>query len=319
MRVLFADDQLPDADIPDERVFEVMSQRFPDDPDFVRAFQVMRKAYQAVSEDNDVVMANRYSEAIELARTQAFDVAIIDLGWFADPSLREIDRPTAGWKIADALDDADERHPQLPETAKIIYSARFDTEPQLAERAASRGRLPFLKPYQDRFTMPLGSQTAHVDSADAVDAACQTLRATLSFIDHTRRDRMSPANRVNRDLDVLRSAATEGLAHAVDRDNKWDRLTRILLLVAVLIVLAGVVGLFFLGVPQGAVTAAVGIVVGLIPRLMYAELHRARGEIQTATDNLMTLIIRAERLGEESVRGGSPAGTEAQGVPGLAK
>jgi uncharacterized membrane protein len=60
------------------------------------------------------------------------------------------------------------------------------------------------------------------------------------------------------------------------------------------------VSLFFLGVPQGAVTAAVGIVVGLIPRLMYGELHKTRDEIQAAMKNLSDLVSQAQGLVSET-------------------
>lgn len=160
MRVLFADDQIPEDDIPDDKVVQTLRQKYPrpEDEGFVRAFEVMRRARRAVSEDNEVTVARTLEEALSVARTQDFDVAIIDLGWFADPAVGEADRATAGWKIANTLDEADRQHPDRPPTAQIIYSARFDTQPQLGEMAARKGKLPFLKPYKERFTIPLESQ-----------------------------------------------------------------------------------------------------------------------------------------------------------------
>jgi hypothetical protein len=285
MRVLFADDQIPDEEIPDEDIFQAMRAVYPQAQEgFIRAFQVMRRAHRAVSEDNHVVVAHRFQDAMSLVQTQEFDVAIVDLGWYADKSIRESERAAAY-----------ERRPDQPPTAQIIYSARFDSQPQLGERAASRGKLPFLKPYHERFTIPLESREAVIESADKVEAACQSLRATLSFIEHVRGSEATPALALQRDLNVLRKAASDGLSRAVEREKRWDQLTRVLLTISIVIVLAGVVSLFFFGVPEGAVTAAVGVVVGLIPRLMFGELHKAREEIQGATDNVNALLIAAQR------------------------
>jgi hypothetical protein len=296
MRVLFADDQIPDDDIPDEKIIDTVRLKYPKAQDgFIRAFEVMRRARRAVSDDNEVTVARRFEDALSLVRSQEFDVAIIDLGWYADHSVPEADRATAGWKIANALEQADQQHPQRPATAQIIYSARFDTHPELGERAASKGRLPFLKPYHERFTVPLESEVETEASGDKVQAACQSLRATLSFIERQRTS-TSPQDNLERNFNVLLKTASDGVARAVEREKQWDFLTRVLLTMGILIVLAGVVSMFFIGVPQGAVTAAVGVIVGLIPRLMYGELHKARDEIQTATTNLSNLVKQAQAL-----------------------
>jgi CheY-like chemotaxis protein len=260
----------------------------------------MRRARRAVSEGHDVTVARTHQEALRLAQTERFDVAIIDLGWYGDPAVGQADRPVAGWKIANAVEESDQKHPQLRPTAQIIYSARFDTQPQLAERAASTGRLPILKPYKERDTIPLESQSELEKSGDKVDAACQTLRATLSFIEHQRDAGTSLLDGYRQGLGILLNAATEGVSRAGKRAERWDSLTRFLLTLGILIILAGVVSIFFLGVPAGTVTAAVGIVVGLIPRLMYGELHQAQADIQTATKEMVTLVQQAQALSSES-------------------
>ncbi len=301
MRVLFADDQIPDDDIADEKIFDAIRQKYPRAQDgFIRAFEVMRRAQRAVSEDNEVTVARRFQDALSLVQSGEFDVAIIDLGWYADHSVPEPDRPTAGWKIAKSLEEADQQHPERAATAQIIYSARFDTHPELGERAANKGRLPFLKPYHERFTIPLESKVETASSGDKVEAACQSLRATLSFIDRQRAMATSPRDNLERNFNVLLKTASDGIERAVKRERQWDLLTRVLLSIAILIVLAGVVSTFFIGVPEGAVTAAVGIVVGLIPRLMYGELQKTRNEIQTATSNLSGLVKQAQALQDGS-------------------
>lgn len=297
MRVLFADDQIPEDDIPDDRIGEAIRCRYPAAADgFIEAFKVMRRARRAVSEDNDVTVARSFKEAMSLVRNQDFDVAIIDLGWYADLALPEQDREFAGWKIADALDEADRLRPQRPPTAQIIYSARFGSRPELGEIAAGKARLPFPKPYEERFTIPLGSPAALSGQGTGEKAYHQTLRATLTFIGRWQASGTSLQDNVNRNVNLLLNTAARGVARAEARERQWNLLALILASAGALIVLAGVVSLFYLGVPQGAVTAAVGIVTGLVPRLMYGELHRASREIQTATKDLRTLVRQAQGL-----------------------
>ena len=302
MRVLFADDQIPDDEIPDKDLYETIKKKYQttdEDVRFIEAFKVMRRAKRAVSEDNKVTVARRFKDALSLVRNQDFDVAIIDLGWYADDSISEtIERSQAGWVIADALDEADQQHPERSPTAQIIYSARFNSSPGLGEIAANKGRLPFLKPYEEQATISLKSRERTKEREDREAAACQSLRATLSFIGHLRASAAS--SQVNRSLDLLLNEAEQGVKRAAKRESRWDFLTLILVSASIAIVLTGVIGLFFFGVPQGAVTAAVGIVVGLIPKLMYGELRETRKQIQTATENLTALVEQARTLTGDS-------------------
>ena len=299
MRVLFADDQMPEDDIADADIFDTIRLLHPEwNEGFVRAFEVMRRALRAVSEDNEITVARRLEDALSLVRSKEFDVAIIDLGWYGDDDVSEAEKSTAGWKISTVLDEVDQQNPQRAATAQIIFSARFDTHPELGERAASKGRLPFLKPYHERYTIPLESKIETDKSGDKIEAACQTLRATLSFIEHQRALATTPGRNLERNFNALLKTASDGIARAVKREKQWDFLTRLLLTLGILIVLAGVVSMFYVGVPEGAVTAAVGIIVGLIPRLMFGELHKTRAEIQTATKNLINLVKQAQALQE---------------------
>jgi len=301
VRILFADDQIPDDGVPDDQIVEAVRREYPAAHDgFIRAFAVMRQARRAASEDNDVTVARRLADALSLVESGTFDVAIIDLGWYWDPSVPEVDRPTAGWKIATALDEADRRCPERPPTAQIIYSARFDSEPQLAERAASKGKLPVLKPYAERFTIPLESPRRSAKGNNSVSAACQSLRATLSFIEHVRGTGGLSGTTDARAQAILLSTSQAGLQLAIKRENQWDRLTRYSLALGIAIVLAGVISSFFFGISQGAVTAASGVVVSLIPKLLYNELHKTREAIDGATSNLRRLVIQAQGTNHEA-------------------
>jgi hypothetical protein len=309
MRVLFADDQIPDDDIPDDQIIDEIRARFIEkhpgvqaQDGYFRAFELMRRVRRAIGEDNEVTVANQHAEAVSLAKSREFDVAIIDLGWYADDDLKEADRSLAGWTIAKALDDAAVAHPERTATAQIVYSARFDKQPELGQIAANKGRLPIGKPYEERYTIPL-EQGLDSTNVDRVRAACQSLRATLSFVEHLR------ATSGAQDLELFRKATSEGLDRAVEREKTWDVLTRVLLALSVIIVLVGILSLFFLGVPQGAVTAASGVIIGLVPRLMYGQLKETRGQIQLATNRLDALVTQAQDLrAESSARADRPPG-----------
>jgi hypothetical protein len=282
LRILFADDQIPDDEIPDDEVFADVLKRYPGEHGFARAFLVMRQAVNTVREGNDVTIARRFDDALSLIREQDFDLAIIDLGWFTDDTVPEAHREAAGWRLADAIDQADAHRPGRLPTAQIIYSARLEKNPEISERAANKGKLPFLKPYEQTFTIPLGSPELKVKESDRVDAACRWLRATVSFVEHTR----TSEERLDRDLNAMRQAVVQGWQDAVERERRWDRLTRTLLTMGVLLVFIGVLAALFFGIPQGTVTAVSGVIVSLIPRLLYSELDKTRKEIRSAKDDI---------------------------------
>lgn len=228
----------------------------------------------------------------------SFDAAIIDLGWYGDDSVP--DPATAGWKIGDALAAADREHPDRAPTAQIVYSARFAASPQLGEIAAKKLRLPIAKPYRERYTIPLGSATKTAEGDNAEEAACQSLRATLSFIEHVKASGANPQQNLMRNLDTLLNAATSGMALARTREAQWSRLTQIVVTLSALIVLTGVVSIFFFGVPEGAVTAAVGIVAGLVNQVMNSQLRKAQNEIHLAAKELSEFIRQAQSVTSHS-------------------
>jgi hypothetical protein len=141
MRILFADDQVPDENIPDDKIVEIIGQRYPTaQQGFINAFKLMRRMVRAASEGNEVVVAQRLDDALRLVQNEEFDVALIDLGWYGDHSAGMPGQ--AGWRIVDALIEADKNHPERPPTAKIVYSARFSSQPDLAQTAVKKGSLP---------------------------------------------------------------------------------------------------------------------------------------------------------------------------------
>src|SRR5690349_15121232 len=123
LKILFADDQIPDETIPDAEIKESLKAQHPHwSPGFINAFVAMRQSVKTLrGAGYEVIVARTYKEALKLAKRSHFDIAIVDLGWFADESLPPNQKEYGGWDICDAIDEADESSPAEP-TLQIIYS-----------------------------------------------------------------------------------------------------------------------------------------------------------------------------------------------------
>jgi CheY-like chemotaxis protein len=286
LRVLIADDQIPDDDVPDGDVLTWAQQQYPD---FGRGFQeacvVMRRAVNTLRDGCSVTVARRFADALELIRRETFDLAIIDLGWAGDRSVPN--ERTAGWKLVDVIKAEDRKHPERPPTDQIIYSSRFEVQPDLGQEAANKGILPFYKPYGERHSLPLGNEPeGKISRKDRIRIASESLRAVVKFIEHLR----------TREIQRLLQAANERLGRAEKDHHQWHVLTLVMVAAGVLIVLAGVIALLFFSVPQGAVTAASGVVVSLIPKLIYGRLDKAYSGIKDAHQDLQAALAKARLL-----------------------
>ena len=288
LRVLIADDQIPDDDIPDGDVLTHARERYPQASDgFIQAFGVMREAVNILRDGCNVTVAWRFGRALDLIQSERFDVAIIDLGWAGDAEVPRRDERTAGWKLIDALRDADARHPDRQPTAQIIYSSRFEIHPNLGQEAAEKGILPFYKPYGERHSLPLGDDPEKsLSRQERVRVASESLRAVVKFIEHLR----------TRDVERLLQSAHEGIIRANKDQHDWHRLALFTVAAGVLIVLVGVVVSLFGHVSEGTVSVLSGVVVSLIPKLVYGRLDRANAEIKHARYELERALTKSGLL-----------------------
>jgi hypothetical protein len=90
-----------------------------------------------------VTVARRFKEAEDLIHNapEPFDVAIIDLGWYAELDLE--DRDNAGTRLVKAIRATKGgRHTRI-----IMYSSRYDKNEGLAESACRLDTLPLVKTY----------------------------------------------------------------------------------------------------------------------------------------------------------------------------
>jgi len=145
-KVLIADDEIPYGDERDKHTREIFRQTKPKatDEDYLQGYEGMRGAHQALRNAFfKVTPARRFKEAENLIRDapEPFDVAIIDLGWYAELDLE--DRDNAGTRLVDAIRATKGGR----RTRIIMYSSRYDEDEVLAESACRLGALPLVKTY----------------------------------------------------------------------------------------------------------------------------------------------------------------------------
>lgn len=284
LRILFADDQIPDDAIADDEVLDHAAARYPRaQRGFVLAFAIMRRMVTSLREHGyDVTVARRLDDALELVDRERFDVAIVDLGWYGDDAVDRSRAPVAGWDVADAIAAANRRRGDDRPTAQIMYSARFAKRPDISLQAATKGLLPYFKPYQELDTIPLESDEALAGSEDRIQAGCHSLQAAVAFAEHL----LTSRSERDRDAEMIRRTLQTRLDRAIEREQSWDRLARLLLPVAILLVAAGIGVGFWLGVGEGALTAGLGALTGLFQAFVSRQLRSVTGDIQSAAQDL---------------------------------
>ncbi len=167
LRIFIADDQLPPPGISNARFKEQILEKYGDKPEnrafadqclfMARIVEILRDSGYQVS------TANNFSEARKLAEDSNFDLAIIDLGWYMDPTLPGKERPSAGWSLCDKIDEIDSIKGKT--TPQILFSSRFPDEPHLSKEAARRQKLPLFK--------------------EATDTSRNSLLAAIGFVEAT--------------------------------------------------------------------------------------------------------------------------------------
>jgi hypothetical protein len=278
LRVLIADDQIPDEAVRDSDVLVwARGQYGTAHEGFIQAFGVMRQAVDILRDGCNLTVAREFRRALQSIRDEQFDVAIIDLGWAGDAQVPRQDERTAAWKLIDALQAEDAKHPERQPTAKIIYSSRFEVDPTLGHQAAEKGILPFCKPYGERHSLPLGDEPEKaVSRQERVRVASESLRAVVKFVEHLR----------GRDVQLLVNAASREMSRALKDQRDWHRMAMMTVAAGVVIILGGVITSLAGHVQAGVVSTLSGVVVALIPPLVFRRLDRANLEIKEAIANL---------------------------------
>lgn len=155
LKVLFADDLIPDHDILnnsnqngfcENTVKSKLKKRHPEwSTKFFNESILMYHAVKTLYCANLAVsIANKYDGVKELIQKSHFDVAIIDLGWHSDQSIPYAQRSYAGWMLCEEIEDLNKNNGSH-KTIIILYSSRVQKDPSIYIHATVRGILPVLK------------------------------------------------------------------------------------------------------------------------------------------------------------------------------
>jgi CheY-like chemotaxis protein len=92
-----------------------------------------RKALKEMA--HEVIAVSTFDEAMKQAQDETFDIAVVDLGWYTDATLKgkmsDEDTASAGWRILELI------RAKNPDTVRILYSARTD-EPKITQAATEQ-------------------------------------------------------------------------------------------------------------------------------------------------------------------------------------
>jgi hypothetical protein len=148
MRVLIADDHIPDEDIPNDGIGQAIVKKYSSaDPKLEKKQRFMRKVVTKLRNSGlDIYICNRASTLREKLGQAEFNVVVIDLGWFADfevpPAKRE---EIMGWDLVDIVKKKKKDIPIL------LCSERIMTDPEIARGAVENEVLPIAKRHDDTF------------------------------------------------------------------------------------------------------------------------------------------------------------------------
>ena len=152
--VLLADDQAPDPKLGHlsdaelrrhclEEYKDLLAEEKISDAgkaDFAEGFVFFRKLVNQLLEEGYAVdCVTSPEEAIEKAKSNVYDVIILDLGWFTVRTKPYEEKMLLGWKIAD---DLRQQHQSAP---ILVFSNRFWKETPRAQTTAQKGLLPVYK------------------------------------------------------------------------------------------------------------------------------------------------------------------------------
>jgi len=153
-----------------------------------------------------VVAVAKFDGAIKLAQSEAFDIAVVDLGWYTDTTLKkhtkdEEEIAVAGWKILSSIEVKN------PDTVRILYSKRTD-EPKITQRATEQGVYCIQKRY---------TREGRLELADVVKVIAHHLSIE--------KDQKARIKELEADLENTRALVKdlEGYQNRVDSDERRFR------------------------------------------------------------------------------------------------
>lgn len=261
LKILFADDQIPDENISDIDFKIMLKEKHPDwNREFINSFRIMRRAVETLRlADYDVTIARTHKDALDLVKNLHFDIAIVDLGWHADESIPYAQRAYYGWKISEAIEEADKKLKSKP-TLQIIHSAKFKKDSSISIQAADEGKLPLFKNYSE--------------------AGNQALKASVKFIEQHLTSPSVQEQFCQDNTEKLRVITHQFLTEPLNQQKKWFNLTFVFVALSISLLIAGAIGAIFWNLQVGTLTSISSIMTGAISSLLYVQLQRAQKNVE---------------------------------------
>ncbi|TET11118.1 MAG: response regulator [Candidatus Thorarchaeota archaeon] len=253
IRILFADDQIPEYDIPESKISQDERE--------------MRKAVQKLKDAGyHVDVARTLKESIDQVKKKRYDIAIIDLGWYYDKSVSSSEQPTAGWEICRAVTEANEAllaskltKGRMKPTFQIMHSQRLMGDATITMTAASRGALPVFKSYNQASHEALVAAVKFVEE-NAIEKSIEEVRKTLAI----------------RIASKTTEMMMQQLGTPLEEQRKWFNLTFTFVAASVALLLIGVITVIFGNLPVGTLSSLGSIISGIISALLFRHLHKSQ-------------------------------------------
>lgn len=266
LKVLFADDHIPDFELPpdDKQAIDVVRKHHPgcsasDLADWLKFHKHCKGMIQILKDAAyQVTTVNHFNEAIKKVKNDHFDIAIVDLGWYNDDLFPGGDRGSAGWDICKEIDNRYKKRGGKP-TLQIIASDRFKNEkegPGLLSTAANNGRLPFVKIQDSQVNL------------EALKACTQFLEKTLEVT--------SPAGLARRALSELEAIRNKYLDEPLKQLRSWAAAALVCACLGFVIVLMGAVRVVHGPLQGGVLTSLNGVISGAVAALFYRRLEKVQ-------------------------------------------
>jgi DNA-binding NarL/FixJ family response regulator len=272
-RVILLDDQVPPENMDTATFKKNVFKKFGESEHnraFVDQCIFMTEIITSLKDTGyQIITAREYNEAIEKIEKTEYDIAIIDLGWYMDFSLPENERPSAGWKLCDKLDEIDKKKGR--KTPQILFSSRFPTMPELSFEAARRMKLPIYK-----------------QSSDFVK---NTLLATIRFVE-------SNVTLVSKDVsdnkfsNEIRNLIIDSFKEPLREYKKWTWITIVFVCTSLLILISGILLVYEKKVEVGTITSIGSIITGSLSSLLYRRLNKSEKTINENKNQLLKDIKR---------------------------
>ena len=285
MKILFADDQIPPDDIPDNKILIWAKENYPDAPDgFISAFLETRKTVDALKmSGRNITIARKLKETKKLIEQNDFDIVIIDLGWCADKSISESECRYKGWDISRIVEKKNRE--SLFSTREIIYSAKFLDDPEIGREAGRGGKLPVIKTNSE--------------------PGRQSLLASISFIE-TQIKSISGKEKLIQDyVRNIQNVLIKNLEEPLAQYKVWFFATLSMSILALLLLIIGIAFFVLRGFSNfGLLVSASSLLLNAITVILINQLNKSRNEVKQCREKIvqentkaMQVLIREEMKG----------------------